>query len=249
MSTDFRGDPASALLEVLDPEQNFTFTDHFLDVDYDLSRVMFVTTANSLHSIPRPLLDRLEVIRLDGYLEMEKLAIAKQYLVKKQLAAHGLQGKNATFTDKAILEIIRHYTREAGVRNLEREIANICRKTAHALVKGENSRSKKIAISDREIKNFLGVPRFRYGMGEETDSIGVVTGLAWTEVGGDLLKIEVATLPGKGKMIITGKLGEVMQESAQAAMTYVRSRALMLGLEPDFYQNLDIHIHVPEGAI
>lgn len=156
MSTDFRGDPASALLEVLDPEQNFTFTDHFLDVDYDLSRVMFVTTANSLHSIPRPLLDRLEVIRLDGYLEMEKLAIAKQYLVKKQLAAHGLQGKNATFTDKAILEIIRHYTREAGVRNLEREIANICRKTAHALVKGENSRSKKIAISDREIKTSSG---------------------------------------------------------------------------------------------
>ena len=249
MSTDFRGDPASALLEVLDPEQNFTFTDHFLDVDYDLSRVMFVTTANSLHSIPRPLLDRLEVIRLDGYLEMEKLAIAKQYLVKKQLAAHGLEEKNATFTDKAILEIIRHYTREAGVRNLEREIANICRKTAHALVKGKNSRSKKISISDREIKNFLGVPRFRYAMGEETDSIGVVTGLAWTEVGGDLLKIEVATLPGKGKMIITGKLGEVMQESAQAAMTYVRSRALMLGLEPDFYQNLDIHIHVPEGAI
>ncbi|WP_243371240.1 endopeptidase La [Geotalea sp. SG265] len=249
MSADFRGDPASALLEVLDPEQNATFNDHFLDLDYDLSKVMFVTTANSLHSIPRPLLDRLEVIRLEGYLEMEKLAIAKQYLVKKQLTAHGLDEKKAKFTDKAILDIIRNYTREAGVRNLEREIATICRKTAHAFVKGKVVKSRKVSIADGEVRAYLGVPRFRYGLGEENDGIGVVTGLAWTEVGGDLLKIEVATLPGKGKMIVTGKLGEVMQESAQAAMTYVRSRALMLGLELDFYQSLDIHIHVPEGAI
>ncbi len=248
MNTDFRGDPASALLEVLDPEQNSTFNDHFLDVDYDLSKVMFVTTANSLHSIPRPLLDRLEIIKIDGYMETEKLAIAKQYLVNKQLAIHGLDGRNIIFSDSAILEIIRHYTRESGVRNLEREVATICRKMAHAIVKGIKNKSR-YSITVKEVNNFLGVCRFRHGIGEETDSIGVVTGLAWTEVGGELLKIEVAILPGKGKLTITGKLGEVMQESAQAAMTYVRSRALLLGLDSDFYQNLDIHIHVPEGAI
>ena len=246
MSVDFRGDPASALLEVLDPEQNQLFNDHFLDVDYDLSSVMFITTANSLHTIPRPLLDRLEVIKLDGYMEMEKLAIAKEYLVPKQLAAHGLEGKNVSIADKAILEIIRRYTREAGVRSLERELAHICRKIAHGIVKGVR---RKLTVQLKQVGEYLGVPRFKYGVAEEKDIVGVVTGLAWTEVGGELLNIEVAVLPGKGKLTITGKLGEVMQESAQAAMTYVRSRAQILGLDRDFYQNTDIHIHVPEGAI
>ncbi|KAF0218283.1 MAG: ATP-dependent Lon [Geobacteraceae bacterium] len=246
LSSDFRGDPASALLEVLDPEQNILFNDHFLDVDYDLSRVMFITTANSLYSIPRPLLDRLEVIKLDGYTENEKLNIARQYLLKKQLIANGLKDKDVTITDRAILEIIRFYTREAGVRNLEREIANVCRKVAYSIVKGAR---KKFVIQPRQIREYLGVQKFKFGIVEDMDSIGVVTGLAWTEVGGDLLNIEVAILPGKGKLTITGKLGDVMQESAQAAMTYVRSRSQILGLDRDFYQNMDIHIHVPEGAI
>lgn len=246
MNADFRGDPASALLEVLDPEQNHVFNDHFLDVDYDLSSVMFITTANSLHNIPKPLLDRLEVIKLDGYMETEKLAIAKEYLVPKQLAVNGLEGKNISIADRAILEVIRRYTREAGVRNLEREIAHICRKIAHMIVKGVR---KKLSVQLKHVGEYLGVPRFKYGVAEEKDIVGVVTGLAWTEVGGELLNIEVAVLPGKGKLTITGKLGEVMQESAQAAMTYVRSRAQILGLDRDFYQNMDIHIHVPEGAI
>jgi len=246
MSADFRGDPASALLEVLDPEQNHTFNDHFLDVDYDLSHVMFITTANSLHTIPKPLLDRLEVIKLDGYTEHEKLAIAKEYLVKKQLVAHGLQEKNVSIADSAVLQIIRCYTREAGVRNLEREIAHIFRKIAHSIVKGSR---KKFAVQLKHVGEYLGMPRFKYGVAEDKDAVGMVTGLAWTEAGGELLNIEVAVLPGKGKLTITGKLGEVMQESAQAAMTYVRSRAKLLGLERDFYQNVDIHIHVPEGAI
>jgi ATP-dependent Lon protease len=246
LSSDFRGDPASALLEVLDPEQNAVFNDHFLDVDYDLSRVMFITTANSLHNIPRPLLDRLEVIKLDGYTENEKLNIARNYLVKKQKAAHGLEGKDVAITDKALLEIIRHYTREAGVRNLEREIANICRKIARRMVKGVKG---KYVIQPRQVREYLGVNRFKFGVVEEQDAVGVVTGLAWTEVGGELLNIEVAVLPGNGKLTITGKLGDVMQESARAAMTYVRSRARILGLAHDFYQNTDIHIHVPEGAI
>lgn len=246
LSSDFRGDPASALLEVLDPEQNSVFSDHFLDVDYDLSGVMFITTANSLHSIPRPLLDRLEVIKLEGYIELEKLNIAKQYLIKKQLAVHGLEEMAVSFTDMAILEIIRFYTREAGVRNLEREIANICRKVAHRIVRGSR---KRFVIQPKQVREYLGVQRFKYGATEDQDAVGVVTGLAWTEVGGELLNIEVAVLPGKGKLTITGKLGEVMQESAQAAMTYVRSRAQILGLERDFYQNVDIHVHVPEGAI
>jgi ATP-dependent Lon protease len=245
LSSDFRGDPASALLEVLDPEQNAIFNDHFLDVDYDLSQVMFITTANSLHSIPRPLLDRLEVIRLDGYLENEKLNIARQYLIGKQLSANGLEDKQVSFTDLAILEIIRYFTREAGVRNLERAIANICRKVAHSIVKGSR---RKFLIQPRQVREYLGVRKFKYGAPEEADTIGVVTGLAWTEVGGELLNIEVAVLPGKGKLTITGKLGDIMQESAQAAMSYVRSRAKILGLERDFYQNVDIHIHVPEGA-
>ena len=245
LSSDFRGDPASALLEVLDPEQNAIFNDHFLDVDYDLSQVMFITTANTLHSIPRPLLDRLEVIRLDGYLENEKLNIARQYLIKKQLTANGVEDKQVSFTDLAILEIIRYFTREAGVRNLERSIANVCRKVAHSIVKGSR---RKFVIQPRQVREYLGVRKFKFGATAEADTVGVVTGLAWTEVGGELLNIEVAVLPGKGKLTITGKLGDVMQESAQAAMSYVRSRAQILGLDRDFYQNVDIHIHVPEGA-
>lgn len=246
LSSDFRGDPASALLEVLDPEQNALFNDHFLDVDYDLSRVMFITTANSLYTIPKPLLDRLEVIKLDGYTENEKLNIARNYLVTKQMAAHGLEGKDVAITDKALLEIIRHYTREAGVRNLEREIANICRKIARRMAKGGRG---SYVIQPRQVREYLGVEKFKFGVAEEQDAVGVVTGLAWTEVGGELLNIEVAVLPGNGKLTITGKLGDVMQESAHAAMTYVRSRARMLGLAREFYQNTDIHIHVPEGAI
>ena len=245
LNSDFRGDPASALLEVLDPEQNSVFSDHFLDVDYDLSQVMFITTANSLHSIQRPLLDRLEVIRLDGYLENEKLNIARQYLIGKQMEANGLEERHLTFTDMAILEIIRYFTREAGVRNLERSIATICRKVAHRIVKGSK---RRFLIQPRHVRDYLGVRKFRFGAAQESDTVGVVTGLAWTEAGGELLNIEVAVLPGKGKLTITGKLGDVMQESAQAAMSYVRSRARILGLDRDFYQNLDIHIHVPEGA-
>lgn len=246
MSSDFRGDPASAMLEVLDPEQNAMFSDHFLEVEYDLSRVMFITTANSLHTVPRPLLDRLEIIRIEGYTENEKLQIVRQHLLQKQLAVHGLQSGAVAVTDRAILEVIRHYTREAGVRNLEREIASICRKIAHSMVKGSR---RKFNVQPKQVRDYLGMPRFRHGIAEERDAVGLVTGLAWTEVGGELLVIEVAVLPGKGKLTITGKLGGVMQESAQAAMTYVRSRAQLLGLEREFYQNVDIHIHVPEGAI
>ena len=246
LSSDFRGDPASALLEVLDPEQNVQFSDHFLDVEYDLSNVMFITTANSLHTIPRPLLDRLEVIRLEGYLDIEKLKIATNYLIKKQLSSHGLSEKNITLTERALLTVIRQYTREAGVRSLEREIATICRKIAHTVVKGGK---KKFVVQPKQVKEFLGVQRYKTSKAEQNNAIGVVTGLAWTEVGGELLNIEVAVLPGKGKLTITGKLGAVMQESAQAAMSYVRSRSQILGLSKDFYQEVDIHIHVPEGAI
>ncbi|BCG48102.1 ATP-dependent protease La Type I [Citrifermentans bremense] len=246
MSSDFRGDPASALLEVLDPEQNHCFNDHFLDLDYDLSQVMFITTANSSHTIPRPLLDRMEVVRLDGYTEHEKLAIAREYLVPKQAAANGLAGKGVGFTDSAVLELVRRYTREAGVRNLEREIGSICRKIAFAVAGGGKLRR---TVQPRQIAGYLGAPRFKYGEAGLEDAVGLVTGLAWTEVGGELLNIEVVSLPGKGKLTVTGKLGEVMQESAQAAMTYVRSRGELLGFAKDFYQHLDIHIHVPEGAI
>lgn len=248
MSTDFRGDPSSALLEVLDPEQNSTFGDHFLDVDYDLSGVMFVTTANTLHSIPRPLQDRMEIIRIEGYTEEEKLHIAKRYLVPKQLEAHGLVAELVSFSDAAIYEIVRRYTREAGVRNLEREIANICRKVAREVVKSKD-KQKRYAVNPQQVKKHLGVPRYHYGVKEESNKVGLVTGLAWTEVGGEILSIEVATLPGQGKLTITGKLGDVMRESAQAALSYVRSRWEQLGLEKDFYQKLDLHIHVPEGAI
>src|SRR6516225_1951192 len=247
MSTDFRGDPSSALLEVLDPEQNCTFNDHYLDCDYDLSRVMFITTANTLERIPRSLQDRLEVIRIAGYLETEKLQIAKKYLLKKQRELNGLIEENIEFSDQAILHIIRHYTREAGVRSLEREIASICRKSAVAVVK--NHRNAHVKLSASSLSKYLGPPKFRYGMAETEPQIGVATGLAWTELGGELLGIEVTIVLGRGKLTITGRLGEVMQESARAALSYVRSRAEQLGISPDFYHKSDIHIHIPEGAI
>jgi ATP-dependent Lon protease len=247
MSYDFRGDPASAMLEVLDPEQNHTFNDHYLDCDYDLSKVMFITTANSFQGIPHPLLDRMETIRIAGYTEIEKLNIATIFLIPKQLKAHGLKDVKIEFTRSALLTIIRRYTREAGVRNLERYIAKLLRKIAkEVLLKGKDT---KVKVGSRTLAKFIGPPQFRYGKIEEKDEIGVATGLAWTEAGGDLLAIEVALMPGKGKLTITGKLGDVMQESAHAAMTYIRSRAKDMGLEKDFYQNIDIHIHVPEGAI
>ncbi len=247
MASDFRGDPASALLEVLDPEQNSTFQDHYLDVEYDLSQVLFVATANVLHTIPPPLQDRMEILRLHGYTELEKLEIAKQYLVRKQREATGLTEKNIVFTDDAITAIIRGYTREAGVRNLEREIGNVCRKVARKVVK-EGAKHKE-SITAENIADFLGVARFRDSAVHEKDEIGLVNGLAWTEVGGSILQTEVQVLDGKGKLTLTGQLGDVMQESAQAALSYIRSRAHHLGLPRDFYRNIDIHIHVPEGAI
>ncbi len=245
MSMDFRGDPASALLEVLDPEQNNTFNDHYLEVDYDLSEVMFVTTANTLN-IPPALLDRMEVIRLAGYTEDEKLNIATRYLIRKQVEANGLSEKEISIGESAIRDIIRYYTREAGVRNLEREISKICRKVVKQLVLTPSR--KKLTVTSRNVEKFLGVKRFRFGRAEEEDRIGLVTGLAWTEVGGDLLTIEAAVIPGKGKLTHTGQLGDVMQESIQAAMTVVRSRAEALGIDSEFYQKQDVHIHVPEGA-
>jgi ATP-dependent Lon protease len=247
MSTDFRGDPSSALLEVLDPEQNSTFNDHYLDVDYDLSKVMFITTANTLEGIPRPLQDRMEIIRIAGYTEVEKQHIASKYLVKKQRDANGLGDQNLEISDNALLSVIRHYTKEAGVRNLEREIASICRKVAVEVVKTD--RTARVRVHGKGLSKYLGPPKFRFGKAEEDSRIGMATGLAWTELGGELLATEVTVMPGKGKLIITGRLGDVMQESAQAALSYVRSRADELGLEKDFYQNVDIHIHVPEGAI
>ncbi len=248
VNSDFRGDPSSALLEVLDSEQNSTFGDHYLEVDYDLSDVLFVATANSLHSISKPLLDRMEVIRIEGYTEDEKLNIAKSYLIPKQLEIHGFKSEQVAFKDPAIYEIIRRYTREAGVRSLEREIANISRKLARRLVKSPDKK-QHFLVDKKQIKELLGVTRFEYGIKEEESGVGLATGLAWTEVGGELLNIEVAVLPGQGKLTVTGKLGDVMQESAKAALTYVRSRWRELGLEKDFYQKMEIHIHVPEGAI
>ena len=247
MASDLRGDPASALLEVLDPEQNTSFQDHYLDVEYDLSQVLFVATANVLHTIPAPLQDRMEILRLHGYTEAEKLEIAKQYLVKKQREATGLSDKNALFSDAALVDIIRGYTREAGVRNLEREIGNVCRKVARRVVR--NGAKHKEDIAATNLNEFLGVAKFRDSQVHETSEIGLVTGLAWTEVGGSILSTEVQVLDGKGKLTLTGQLGDVMQESAQAALSYIRSRAQHLGLPKDFYRNLDIHVHVPEGAI
>jgi ATP-dependent Lon protease len=247
MASDLRGDPASALLEVLDPEQNTSFQDHYLDVEYDLSQVFFVATANVLHTIPAPLQDRMEILRLHGYTEAEKLEIAKQYLIKKQREATGLSDKNLVFSDSALVEIIRGYTREAGVRNLEREIGNVCRKVARRVVR--NGAKHREEITDSNLNEFLGVAKFRDSQLHETSEVGLVTGLAWTEVGGSILSTEVQVLDGKGKLTLTGQLGDVMQESAQAALSYIRSRAQHLGLPKDFYRNLDIHVHVPEGAI
>jgi len=247
MAADFRGDPSAALLEVLDPEQNFMFQDHYLDVEYDLSQVFFVATANVLHTIPAPLQDRMEVLRLHGYTELEKLEIAKQYLVRKQRTATGLTESNLVFTDDAITEIIRSYTREAGVRNLEREIGNICRKVARKVVK--EGLEYAVSVNAETVSEFLGVAKFRDTLAHEKSEVGLVTGLAWTEVGGSILSTEVTIVDGKGKTTLTGKLGDVMQESAQAAITYIRSRAHRLGVPRDFYRNIDIHIHVPEGAI
>jgi len=246
MAMDFRGDPASALLEVLDPEQNHTFQDHYLEVDFDLSEVMFVATANSMN-IPPALLDRMEVIRLSGYTEAEKVSIAENYLVPKQIKNNGLKEDELTIRESALRDIVRYYTREAGVRNLEREISKICRKVVKDVLL-EKKRGGHIAVAPKNLEKYLGVKRFRYGRADEHDQVGQVTGLAWTEVGGELLRIETALMPGKGRLTHTGQLGDVMKESIQAAMTVVRSRAAALGLADDFYQTTDVHIHVPEGA-
>ncbi|MCB9528978.1 MAG: endopeptidase La [Myxococcales bacterium] len=252
MSTDFRGDPSSALLEVLDPEQNTTFNDHYLDLDYDLSQVMFITTANNRHQIPLPLQDRLEIIELSGYTEFEKLHIATRHLVPKQMERNGIAPAQIEWTDSAIQLLVNRYTRESGVRSLEREIASVCRKIAKDVIRGrdavpvERFRQK---VTTKQVQKYLGAPRFTFGMSDAKDEVGLVNGLAYTSWGGNLLQTECSVVPGKGKLIITGQLGEVMQESARAAMSYVRSRAADLGLDPDFYQNLDIHMHFPEGAI
>jgi len=246
VGADFRGDPTAALLEVLDPEQNFAFSDHYLEVPFDLSDVVFITTANMLETIPAALRDRMEVIPYSGYTEEEKVQIATKYLIPKQVDAHGLTKKNLTIQEKALRLVIREYTREAGVRDLERKIASICRQVARKVVEGEK---KQIKITEKNLHDYLGPKQFRYGLTEEADEVGVATGLAWTEVGGDVLSVEATTLPGKGKLLLTGRLGEVMQESAQAAMSYIRSRADVLKINKDFYSELDIHIHVPSGGI
>jgi ATP-dependent Lon protease len=247
MSTDFRGDPSAALMEVLDPELNNAFTDHYLDVEYDLSKVMFVCTANVLHTIPQPLQDRMEILRLPGYTEAEKAQIAKRFLVRKARESAGLTETNITFTDEAISHIIRHYTHEAGVRSLEREISSICRKVARRVVK--EGKQYSINVPPEGVGEFLGVIKYREVWAEKKNEIGLTTGLAWTEVGGSVLSTEATIMQGKGRLTLTGKLGDVMQESAQAAMSYVRSRTATFGLPRDFYRHLDIHMHVPEGAI
>lgn len=246
LASDFRGDPSSALLEVLDPNQNDKFSDHYVEETYDLTNVMFITTANSLHTIPRPLLDRMETIHISGYTELEKLNILKGYLLPKQMEDHGLGKDKISVNEEAQMKIIRHYTRESGVRNLNREVANICRKAAKIIVSGEK---KKVVVTPKTVETLLGKPRYRYGLAEKEDQVGSVTGLAWTETGGDTLNVEVSILPGKGKLTLTGQLGDVMKESAQAAFSYIRSRAGELDIDPDFYEKNDIHIHVPEGAI
>ncbi len=245
LGSDWRGDPASALLEVLDPEQNSSFNDHYLEVDYDLSDVMFITTANTL-KMPQPLLDRMEIIRIPGYTEDEKLVIAKQHLLPKQLKEHGIKEGEFSIRDDAFLELIRTYTREAGVRNLEREVTNLCRKAVREIM---SDKIKKLDITKKNLGKYAGVQRFRFGLAEEFDTVGVTTGLAWTEAGGELLSIEAVVLPGNGKTMITGKLGDVMQESIQAALSYVRARSPQFGLKPSLFEKKDIHIHVPEGAI
>jgi ATP-dependent Lon protease len=247
MNTDFRGDPAAALLEVLDPEQNFAFNDHYLELDYDLSDVFFITTANSLHDIPVPLQDRMEIIQIEGYTEEDKQVIAKNYLIPKQMKANGFVSGDVIFNSDSIMEIIRRYTREAGVRSLERNIASIYRKIARDRL--QNKRTSKYRITGRGVSKYLGTTKYRFGVAEELDAIGLVNGLAWTSVGGEILQIETVLLPGNGKLLITGKLGDVMQESAQAALSYVRSRTNRLGIASNFYEKIDIHIHVPEGAI
>ncbi len=246
MSTDFRGDPSSALLEVLDPEQNFMFGDHYLEVPFDLSKVLFITTANTYHGIPRPLLDRMEVINISGYTEEEKVEIAKRHLLAKQRKDHGLEKQDLIITEQILRQVINGYTRESGVRNLERQLATICRKTALEIVK---TSKKPVRLSKNILIKFLGIPKYRHNMAEDSDQTGVATGLAWTEVGGDILMIEVTPVKGKGQLILTGKLGEVMRESAQAAFSYIRSRAKELGIEEDFHEKYDLHIHIPEGAI
>jgi ATP-dependent Lon protease len=253
MSMDFRGDPSAALLEVLDPEQNFMFMDHYLDVEYDLSQVFFVATANVLHTVPAALQDRMEVIRLSGYTELEKMEIAKRFLVKKQMEQTGLTDAEIAFADSGVNGLIQHYTREAGVRNLEREIGNVCRKAARQVVNNQGSKEKKalpkLEINDAKLPDLLGPWKFRDQSLDHKNEVGAATGLAWTEVGGQILTVECTLMEGKGKLTITGKLGDVMQESAQAAMSYIRSRAHTFGLPRDFYRNLDVHIHIPEGAI
>jgi len=249
LGMDFRGDPSAALLEVLDPEQNHTFHDHYLDVEYDLSNVMFIATANVLHSIPAPLQDRLELIRLPGYTEREKLEIAKRHLVPKQLGQTGLSDEKVEFTEDAVKTVVESYTREAGVRNLEREISSVLRKIARQFVGSEDQSAFKVEVTPELVKEYLGPIRFRPTAISAKNEIGLSNGLAWTEVGGDVLHIEATLMPGRGKVSITGKLGEVMQESARAAMSYVRSRAIHLDLANDFYRNYDFHLHVPEGAI
>jgi ATP-dependent Lon protease len=246
MSMDFRGDPSAALLEVLDPEQNHMFVDHYLDTEFDLSMVMFIATANVLHTIPRALQDRMEVLQLSGYTELEKLQIAKRFLVKKQMEGNGLKSDQIEFTDEGLLELTRKYTRESGVRNLEREIANVCRKTAKKIIIAESSHAR---ITPEVVEQLLGKPKFREQVGVESNQIGVATGLAWTEVGGEVLFTEASLMDGKGQLIMTGKLGEVMQESARAAMSFVRTRTALYGISRDFYRKMDVHIHIPEGAI
>lgn len=246
MSTDFRGDPSAALLEVLDPEQNNAFSDHYIEIPFNLSHVMFITTANTLYNIPQPLLDRMETIHIPGYTEEEKVNIAERFILPKQMKEHGLSSENLKVSEKTLRKIIRQYTREAGVRNLERQIASLCRKTAKEVVRDKKQRS---AITVQNLDKYLGIPRYRFGLAEKEDEVGVATGLAWTEAGGDTLVIEVTLMKGKGKLLLTGKLGEVMRESAQAGLSYIRSKAAELGIKEDFYEIYDIHIHIPEGAI